>query len=219
MLNVFFSWINFQIKTLIIVQNLILLIFYFCSFFSICQIEYNHSAGVSCLIGNFSNQSTYVSNSYLGLNYNPRLDFKLHDEVSIGFSFYPTVSYSLNSTNDSRNGGSSSSTFCYEMPMLVQLNLGQNSTIDSEMMVGGFLGAGLNQGTYSGIYSDGSQEEGGALIMSTGKYKSLCLQVGTKFIFNDVSYGIRFEYNKPMAIVDLNKVNIYGVGIFMNFLR
>lgn len=186
----------------------------FSSSFVLSQdVEFNHSAGFTYLVGMYS--YSYVDANidysetsvlgYPGVTYNPRLDFKLDRELSLSLTTYPTLCFNKTATYNSRSGGSSSSSFAFEIPTGVQLNFGNHSSTKSRADFGGFIMAGYNFGAYSGI----------------GKMSSITTMAGMKFYIREQAMGIRLEYNIPLGLnkADNEKLQLFGVGLLYNFER
>ncbi|MGV3632668.1 MAG: hypothetical protein ACO1O6_15795 [Bacteroidota bacterium] len=149
------------------------------------QIEFNHSTGATFLL---VIQDGYIG-LYPGLTYNPRLDFKVHEEVSFSVTTYPTVAANVQYGY-----------FALQVPVLAQVNLGHNSTADSDMPVGFFAGAGYS----FGVYSD------------AGSISGPCLSAGLKF-GGMHSYGIRFEMTQGKKYLDGDRDKVFSGGFFVNF--
>lgn len=179
---------------------------------SIAQdVEYNHSGGLTYLVGIYSYSELtenvdYSENSaygYTGLTYNPRLDFKLDRELSFSVTAYPTLCANLTAGANSRTGTTSSGTLAFEVPVGAQLNFGNHSTSRSRKDFGGFVMAGYNFGAYSGV----------------GAVHSICAQAGMKFYLREQAIGLRFEYNVPLSLEKSEKLQLFGVGLLYNFER
>lgn len=183
---------------------------------SLCaqDIEFNHSAGLTYLMGiySYSQVSDNVDYSgtdaigYPGITYNPRLDFKLDRELSLSLTAYPTLCLNLHSSYNSRSGASGGGgSVAFEVPAGVQLNFGNHSSSRSRKDFGGFLMTGYNFGAYSGI----------------GTVHSISTMAGMKFYLRDQAIGIRLEYNIPFSLdKSLNeKLQLFGVGLLYNFER
>lgn len=173
------------------------------------QVEFNHSAGLTYLIGHYTFEgvvdgvsvSENSSIGYPGLTYNPRLDYLLNDNMSVSLSLYPTLCFSGSANYNSRSGGSSDSRFAFELPTLIQLNLGHHASRNADGDFGGFFGAGFNFGKYSGM----------------GSLKGFTGMGGVKFYLKEKSIGIRAEFTKPIGLEDNFKATVFGLGILYNF--
>lgn len=87
------------------------------------QIQFNHSAGVA--FGVFV-QSNYLNFAPL-LEYNPRLDYVFHAEVSVSLTTHLGIGRH------------------YNLPLMVQLNLGNHASKESEFPVGIYAAAGFTR--------------------------------------------------------------------------
>lgn len=175
--------------------------------------EYNHSLGITYLLGiySFSYQDATVKASengtqgYPGITYNPRLDLKMDRELSLSFTSYPTLCLSKSTSVNSRAGASSEGYFAFELPTGVQLNFGNHSTSRSRKDFGGFIMAGYNYGFYSGI----------------GSHSSIATMAGCKFYIREQNIGIRLEYNIPLGLnksID-ERLQLFAVGLLYNLER
>lgn len=169
------------------------------------EVEFNHSAGATILVGNYyyKNNNTTESNlaGYPGITYNPRIDFTLGREKSISITTYPTLSANITKTTNSNGYSGSSGYFAFEIPTGVQFNIGNHSTSRSRSDFGGFFMAGYTFGVYSDI----------------GRYNSITGMIGAKFTFRDEPIGIRFQYNLPLNLESGEKFQLFGLGILFNF--
>lgn len=177
------------------------------------SMEFNHSAGATYIIGSFSGGNVGIKQGYIGATYNPRYDYLLNDDMSIGVSAYPTLSFNYSSNSNSNSGTTSSLSYAFESPILAQFNYGNHATQNNDFDLGGFIGAGFNFGIYSDLGADGPVDQFGAVNVVAGKYASLCLQAGIKY----QAYGLRVQLNKPLGVSDEFKVKLFAVGVLYNF--
>lgn len=177
------------------------------------SMEFNHSAGATYIMGSFSGGNVSYGRSYIGITYNPRYDYVLSDEMSVGVSAYPTGCFSFSSNTNSNSGTTSSLSYAFESPILAQFNYGNHSNQNSDMDLGGFVGAGFNFGIYSELGADGPIDQFGDVNVGAGKYASLCLQAGIKY----QAYGLRVQLNKPLGVSDEFKVKLFAIGVLYNF--
>ncbi len=185
-------------------------IFQFFLIFTInSQIDFNHSIGMTILHGNYVSSSNGVTNysfskTFVGLTYNPRIDYLLNDNLSLGLSAYPTYCIGSNvSINQDKRG------FAFESPLLMQINFGNHSSENSDSRFGGFLGGGLNYGIYSSFPNNSSLS-----TAENQKVTSLCFQLGFTQSKFGKDIGIRLEYNKPLNLELNQSFTVIGLGVF-----
>jgi len=162
------------------------------SLFAGAQVEYNHSVGLTYLMGMYSFEGEWageyvVENNtfgYPGVTYNARVDYAIDSDLSVSLSAYPTLCFSGSAGYNSRSGATGGSTFAFELPILFQLNMGHHATQDCRSDFGGFVAAGFNMGRFSGI----------------GGIKGFNAQGGIKFFVKDRWYGLRHKYTKPFGL-------------------
>lgn len=170
------------------------------------QTEFSHSAGGTYIVVPYSisvvsegvDYSGTTVAGYPGLTYNPRIDFVIDRNLSFSLTTYATMA--LNISVNSREG--SSGFFAVQTPLLGQLNFGHHSTQRTRAGFGGFVAAGYDFGFYSG---------------GIGVLHGPTAQAGMKFNFRDESYGVRFEYTKPVGLSKGEKAHVFGVGFLYNF--
>lgn len=183
--------------------------------------EYSHSIGFSYLSVNHHSNNYVINNSYAALVYNLRIDFKLSFHSSVGVSMYPTFGYAVTSKvksykpNAETPTASSSSAFCYEIPVLVQYNSGNHSTRMTRYKFGTFIGAGICYSSYSGskIIVDAQKNA----TISSGSYLSFCAGAGIKFTIKNKSFGIRGQYIKPIRMQSNEIGNNFSISLLYNF--
>lgn len=180
--------------------------------------EYSHSIGFTNILSQYHNNKGTVLKYYPALTYNIRVDCQINHEASFSATIYPTIGYAAPGNSNTQAGTSSAIPFCYELPVFLQLNFGQHSTGDSHYKNGRFFGIGACYGSYPNATSAG---RGGHTVQSinAGKYTSLCLEAGIKFIYRKQSYAIRLQYSKPMGLKAGESANIFGLGVFYNFAQ
>lgn len=165
------------------------------------DVEFNHSAGLTYLLGVYNNTTEFIDETYgvgyPGGTYNPRIDFKIDREMSFSLTTYPTLC--INGSVSSQNGASGS--FAFEIPTGVQLNFGNHSTSRSRADFGGFVMAGYNFGAYSSI----------------GTIHSITGMVGAKFYLKEQALGVRLQYNLPLNLEKTERLQLFGIGLLYNF--
>ncbi|WP_375561605.1 hypothetical protein ACE193_03375 [Bernardetia sp. OM2101] len=73
----------------------------------------------------------------------PRLNFLSFSEIgTLSVGTHIGLGYSSNSTYNSRTGAEGQSSFVFDLPVMLELNLGNSSSPDNESDFGGFVGAG-----------------------------------------------------------------------------
>lgn len=151
------------------------------------QIEFNHSAGgIYFLVS----QDGYTG-GYPGITYNPRLDMVLQEEFSLSLTTY--LSAAINT---------SMGYAAFNAPLLVQMNVGNHASSDSDIPLGFFAGLGYSVGAYS----------------DAGVIKGMAFSGGIKF-GEMRSYGLRFEFVKGKENTESVRNNIYSIGFLYNFIR
>jgi hypothetical protein len=180
---------------------LILLLAFTAKNISAQDVEFNHSGGLTYLLGVYNNTTEFIDETYgigyPGVTYNPRLDFKLGREKSFSLTAYPTLC--MNGSVSSRNGASG--TFAFEIPVGAQLNFGNHSTSRSRADFGGFVMAGYTFGAYSSI----------------GTIHSITGMVGAKFYLREQPLGVRLQYNLPLNLLKTQSLQLFGIGLLYNF--
>ncbi len=161
------------------------------------QTEFNHSGGITLSMVNDHDGNEQLP----GFTYNPRFDYILKDEISIGVSAYPTIGGIGSSSYSSRDGGDGGMSTFITLPIVAQINFGHHSSTESRSNFGGFFGAGFNLARYSDY----------------GNMSGINVQGGIKFLIKDQSYGIRVEYTKVLG--SNSGINVLGLGLMMNIQR
>ncbi len=188
---------------------------YFISFFSLSQVDFNHSLGMTTIHGRsdeyVAGANTFSNaKSFVGLTYNPRLDYLLNDNLSVGLSLYPTFC-----TSFSKSTGAmivNKRPIAIEVPLLFQINFGNHSSENSRSRFGGFIGAGINHGIYSIYHTADIQST--MYVLDNITLNSLCFQAGFTKNQQGKDIGLRFEYNIPLNNNNNLNFMIIGAGVF-----
>jgi hypothetical protein len=145
--------------------------------------------------------------------YNFRVDAKIKKEMSVSFTMYPTIGYARSSE---QRQFKPQVPFCYELPILLQLNMGHHSIHDSRAKVGSFIGIGFCYGAYPNARG---YNEYLLNPLKDGKYTSICAEAGLKFEYKKRSYGVRIQYSRPMGFIKEESANVLGFALLYNFRK
>lgn len=183
--------------------------------------EYSQSIGLSYLSVNHKANNYLINNSYAGLMYNLRVDFKLSHHSSVGLSLYPTFGFMVDNkvksykANAKTPTSTSSAPFFSELPIVIQFNTGNHSTRHTQYDFGSFIGAGASYNYYAGTKITVDEEKNA--YISPGTYFSICATAGIKFTIKNSSYGIRIYYNRPFALKTYDRGHNFGISLLYNF--
>lgn len=159
------------------------------------ELSFSHKAGLSGYMG--PNAGGY------GITYSPRLNFlPLGDAGTLSVGTH--IGLGISGEFNSRTGGEGS--FIFDLPLVVELNMGNSSHPDNENNFGGYFGGGFGYSklaladTYYGTTSDTAL---GPIVNGGLSYKG---------------YGLRFSYlyNTKKADDGLSEAgNVLSVGFQM----
>ncbi len=182
--------------------------------------EYSHSIGISYLAFNQYSKEWSMFQNNVGLMYNFRVDHKLGNHSSIGVSMFPSIGTTFSTNLKMKDFTPRLETlinglpFCYEIPMLIQFNLGNHSTSITRYKYGKFFGAGFCYSYYPGtnIKLDPLKN----ITISPSTHLSFCASAGFKIRVKKMSYGIRVFYSKPFDLRLNEKGSNFGISLMYN---
>jgi len=154
------------------------------------QISFSHAVGGTYLQGGFAGTPAGT--------YSPRVNFlELGDEFTLSAGTHISLGYSGNS----RTGPSS---LVFDLPLMLETNIGNSSTPDANSDFGGFFGIGY------GISKLLSSDE--LLGTDTNNASGMVINGGVRVNIQDYPLALRISYL-------LNKMkegdNVFGVGLFI----
>ena len=161
------------------------------------QVEFYHGAGVSTYVG---------SAAGAGITYSPRLNLVgISDEMKLAVASHPGLGFQGNLNSR----GTSSFSFLFDIPLVVELHGWHGSSDASSSKFGGFFGLGFGytyiSGQSSGLF--GTTTSASALgLLINGGFKTNILM--------ERSFGVRTGY-----LIDFrsNHSGVFNLGVFYYF--
>lgn len=176
--------------------------------------SFTHGVGSSLFLDKPKDQDMGVS---AGLTYAPRFNFLERDEMSLSIGVPMTVGFS-----GSIGGGSVSSgdrdplSLMLDAPLILNLNLGCGSSLESERGFGFFVGGGF--GYHYGAVNDSRKDEYG--ISYNDKKKGSTMgpagNVGVRFSVGAEAQSAEVKLGYMKGMND-SKLQIYSLTLLYNF--
>ena len=164
---------------------------------SSAQFDYHPDAGLSVF---FTEYSTAIT-----LTYWARLNLvEISDEIALSGSAIPSIGGQLNSEEGSYLG--------VDLPITLDLNIGNRATINSNSAIGFFVGGGFGVNFMGRVNGNTS-----SITTSTGPILQGGIRSTCEWFGNKNHLALKFSYLVGLGEVEEINPSVIGIGLYFGF--